>query len=133
MVLAAGGCAFQSKTLGCDVNTGDGALLAVEAGARLSGMEFSNAYAIAPKGTSLTKTAYYSWATFYRADGSVLDGAGSTRGRSVIARALLTEPVYARFDKATPDEQLAMRKGQPNTFLVFDRLGIDPFTDLFLR
>jgi len=28
VVLAAGGCAFQSKTLGCDVNTGDGALLA---------------------------------------------------------------------------------------------------------
>nr|WBO81480.1 FAD-binding protein [Streptomyces sp. SBE_14.2] len=131
VVLAAGGCAFRSKTLGCDVNTGDGALMAVEAGARLSGMEFSNSYAIAPKGTSLTKTAYYSWATFYRADGSVLEGAGSTRGRSVIARTLLTEPVYARFDKATPEEQRAMRKGQPNTFLVFDRLGINPFTDLF--
>ncbi|MBO4253690.1 FAD-dependent oxidoreductase [Streptomyces griseorubiginosus] len=131
VVLAAGGCAFRSKTLGCDVNTGDGALLAVEAGARLSGMEFSNAYAIAPKGTSLTKTAYYSWATFYRADGSVLDGAGSTRGRSVIAKTLLTEPVYARFDRAAPHEQRAMRKGQPNTFLVFDRLGINPFTDLF--
>jgi succinate dehydrogenase/fumarate reductase flavoprotein subunit len=26
VVLAAGGCAFQSKSLGCDVNTGDGAL-----------------------------------------------------------------------------------------------------------
>ncbi|MFF9155577.1 hypothetical protein ACF1AB_25500 [Streptomyces sp. NPDC014846] len=123
VVLAAGGCAFQSKTLGCDVNTGDGALL--------SGMEFSSAYAIAPKGASLTKTAYYSWATFYRADGSVLEGAASKGGRSVIARTLLTEPVYARFDKATPDEQLAMRRGQPNTFLVFDRLGIDPFTDPF--
>ena len=131
VVLAAGGCAFQSKTLGCDVNTGDGALLAVEAGAQLSGMEFSNAYAIAPRGTSLTKTAYYSWATFYRADGSVLDGAGSTRGRSVIARTLLHEPVYARIDRATPEQQRAMRKGQPNFFLVFDRLGVDPFTDLF--
>ncbi|WP_327434312.1 MULTISPECIES: FAD-binding protein [unclassified Streptomyces] len=131
VVLAAGGCAFQSKTLGCDVNTGDGALLAVEAGAQLSGMEFSNAYAIAPKGTSLTKTAYYSWASFYRADSSVLEGAASKGGRSAIARALLKEPVYARIDRATPDEQRAMRKGQPNFFLVFDRLGIDPFTDLF--
>jgi succinate dehydrogenase/fumarate reductase flavoprotein subunit len=55
VVLAAGGCAFQSKTLGCDVNTGDGALLAVEAGAELSGMEFSSVYAIAPAGTSLTR------------------------------------------------------------------------------
>src|SRR3954447_11516397 len=47
VVLATGGCAFLSKALGCDVNTGDGALLAAEAGADLSGMEFSNAYAIA--------------------------------------------------------------------------------------
>jgi succinate dehydrogenase/fumarate reductase flavoprotein subunit len=131
VVLAAGGCAFLSKALGCDVNTGDGALMAVEAGAELSGMEFSNAYAIAPKGTSLTKTAYYSWATFYHADGSVLQGAGSARGRSVIARTLLTGPVYARIDRATREQQLAMRKGQPNFFLVFDRLGIDPFTDRF--
>jgi hypothetical protein len=49
----------------------------VVSGARLSGMEFANAYAIGPKGTSLTKTAYYSWATFYRADGSVLEGAAA--------------------------------------------------------
>jgi succinate dehydrogenase/fumarate reductase flavoprotein subunit len=131
VVLAAGGCAFQSKTLGCDVNTGDGALMAVEAGAVLSGMEFSNAYALALKGTSLTKTAYYSWATFYRADKTVLEGAGSTKGRSVIAKTLLSEPVYARIDRATEAEQHAMRRGQPNFFLVFDRLGINPFTDYF--
>jgi succinate dehydrogenase/fumarate reductase flavoprotein subunit len=131
VVLAAGGCAFQSKTLGCDVNTGDGALMAVEAGAVLSGMEFSSAYAIAPKGTSLTKTAYYSWATFYRGDKTVLDGAANYGGRSVIAKTLLSEPVFARLDRATEDEQVAMRKGQPNFFLVFDRLGVNPFTDHF--
>lgn len=131
VVLAAGGCAFQSKTLGCDVNTGDGALMAVEAGAVLSGMEFSSAYAIAVKGTSLTKTAYYSWASFYRADKSVLEGAANHGGRSVIAKTLLSEPVFARIDRATNDEQRAMRKGQPNFFLVFDRLGINPFTDFF--
>jgi succinate dehydrogenase/fumarate reductase flavoprotein subunit len=131
VVLAAGGCAFQSKTLGCDVNTGDGALMAVEAGAALSGMEFSNAFAIAPKGTSLTKTAYYSWATFYRGDKTPIKGAGSAHGRSVIGKTLRDEPVYARIDRATEDERRAMRKGQPNFFLVFDRLGIDPFTDFF--
>jgi hypothetical protein len=131
VVLAAGGCAFQSKTLGCDVNTGDGALMAVEAGAVLSGMEFSNAYAIAVKGTSLTKTAYYSWANFYRGDRTVLEGAANYGGRSVIAKTLLSEPVFARLDRATDEEQLAMRKGQPNFFLVFDRLGINPFTDFF--
>jgi succinate dehydrogenase/fumarate reductase flavoprotein subunit len=131
VVLAAGGCAFQSKTLGCDVNTGDGALMAVEAGAVLSGMEFSSAYAIAPKGTSLTKTAYYSWATFYRGDRTVLEGAANYGGRSVIAKTLLSEPVFARLDRATEDEQVAMRRGQPNFFLVFDRLGVNPFTDFF--
>lgn len=131
VVLATGGCAFQSKSLGCDVNTGDGALMAVEAGAALSGMEFSNAYAIGVKGTSLTKTAYYSWATFYRADGTVIEGAGSARGRTLIATTLREEPVFARIDRATEAEQIGMRKGQPNFFLVFDRLGIDPFTDLF--
>lgn len=130
VVLAAGGCAFQSKTLGCDVNTGDGALLAAEAGAVLSGMEFSNSYAIAPKGTSLTKTAYYSFATFYRSDRSVIEGAGAQH-RTPIAQTLLQEPVYARIDRATPEQQAAMRRGQPNFFLVFDKLGIDPFTDLF--
>jgi succinate dehydrogenase/fumarate reductase flavoprotein subunit len=131
VVLAAGGCAFQSKSLGCDVNTGDGALMAVEAGAILSGMEFSNSFAIAPKGTSLTKTAYYSWATFYRGDRTPIEGAGSARGRTVIAKTLCDEPVFARIDRATEAEQIGMRKGQPNFFLVFDRLGIDPFTDFF--
>jgi succinate dehydrogenase/fumarate reductase flavoprotein subunit len=131
VVLAAGACAFHSKSLGTDVDTGDGALMAVEAGAVLSGMEFSASYAIAPKGTSLTKTAYYSWANFYRADGTIIEGAGSTKGRSVIARTLLSEPVFARIDRADAETQEQMRRGQPNFFLYFDRLGINPFTDLF--
>ncbi len=49
----------------------------------------------------------------------------------MIAKALTSERVYARIDRATPDEQAGMRRGQPNFFLVFDRLGIDPFTELF--
>ncbi|MGN2636652.1 FAD-dependent oxidoreductase [Nocardia takedensis] len=131
VVLATGGCAFLSKTLGCDVNTGDGALMAAEAGAELSGMEFSNAYAIAPEFTSVTKTAYYGFATFYQRDGAPLEGASSKGGRSVIARTLLTEPVYCTLDRADADQRRAMRLGQPNFFLTFDRLGIDPFTDRF--
>ncbi|MFC5061008.1 FAD-dependent oxidoreductase [Actinomycetospora atypica] len=131
VVLATGGCAFASGALGCDVDTGDGTLAAAEVGAHLSGMEFSNAYAIAPAHSTVTKTAYYSYATFYRADGTVLEGAGSTRGRSVIARTLLSEPVLCRLDHAGPPEQAAMRRGQPNFFLPFDRAGIDPFADLF--
>ncbi|WP_459546822.1 FAD-binding protein [Nocardia sp. X0981] len=130
VVLATGGCAFQSKALGCDVNTGDGALFAVEAGAELSGMEFSNAYGIAPEGTSVTKTAFYHFATFYRSDGSVLEGA-SSRNRSPIAAELLRDRVLCRLDRADEPARAAMRRAQPNFFLTFDRLGIDPFTDTF--
>ncbi|GGS02919.1 pyridine nucleotide-disulfide oxidoreductase [Streptomyces nojiriensis] len=132
VVLATGGCAFLSGALGTNTNTGDGALFAAEAGAELSGMEFSNAYGIAPEGTSVTKTAFYSFATFYREDGDVLEGAASQGGRSVIARELLTGArVYARIDRADEGARAAMRLAQPNFFLTFDRLGIDPFADRF--
>lgn len=130
VVLATGGCAFQSKALGCDVNTGDGALFAVEAGAELSGMEFSNAYGIAPEGTSVTKTAFYHFATFYRTDGSVLEGA-SGQHRSPIAQELLRGKVFCRLDRADAEAQAAMRRAQPNFFLTFDRMGVNPFIEKF--
>ncbi len=131
VVLATGGCAFLSRALGTNVDTGDGALMATEVGARFSGMEFSNAYALVPKGSTITKTAYYGYATFFHEDGRVLEGAGSTKGRSVIARTLLTEKVFAQLDRADASVQEQMRLGQPNFFLQFDRRGIDPFTDRF--
>ncbi|GID69224.1 pyridine nucleotide-disulfide oxidoreductase [Actinoplanes cyaneus] len=132
VVLATGGCAFLSGALGCDVDTGDGALYAAEAGAELSGMEFSNAYGIAPAFSSVTKTAYYNFATFFRADGTRLEGAGSQGGRTVIARELLRAgTVLCSIDQADPEQQAQMRLGQPNFFLPFDRLGIDPFTEKF--
>lgn len=94
-------------------------------------MEFSNAYGIAPEGTSVTKTAFHSFATFYHEDGTVLEGAASQGGRSVIARALLSEKVYCRLDRVDEAARQAMRLTQPNFFLTFDRLGIDPFTQRF--
>ncbi|MFD0365563.1 FAD-dependent oxidoreductase [Nocardia sp. GCM10030253] len=48
VVVATGGCAFLSGGAGTDVDTGDGLLLAAEAGAQLSGMEFSSAYGLEP-------------------------------------------------------------------------------------
>ncbi|AEI45133.1 FAD-dependent pyridine nucleotide-disulfide oxidoreductase [Paenibacillus mucilaginosus KNP414] len=132
VIIATGGCAFLSKALGTNVLTGDGYLLAAEAGADLSGMEFSNAYGISPVFSSVTKTAYYRYATFYYEDGTEVEGAGSARGRSVIARQLLAgRQVYARLDKAPEDVKPLLRVGQTNFFLPFDRAGIDPFTDLF--
>lgn len=130
VVIATGGCAFLSKALGCNVLTGDGYLMAAEAGAELSGMEFSNAYAIAPEFASVTKTLFYNWASFTYEDGSPLEGA-SSHHRSVIAKALLKRRVYAVIDRADGAVQAAMRHAQPNFFLPFDRAGIDPFTQRF--
>jgi len=130
VVIATGGCAFLSGGLGCNVLTGDGHLMAAEAGAQLSGMEFSNAYAISAAFSSVTKTAFYRYATFYTDDG-ILEGAGAQRGRSVIARELLSRTVYARLDRAPDDIQIDLRSAQPNFFLPFDREGINPFTDKF--
>ena len=131
VVMATGGCAFLSKALGTNVLTGDGYLMAAEAGAELSGMEFSNAYAIAPAFASVTKTLFYNWATFTYRDGSPVPGA-SSRHRSLIARALLEgHEVFAQIDKADEATRIAMRGAQPNFFLPFDRAGIDPFTQRF--
>ncbi|MEH1783891.1 MAG: FAD-binding protein [Nostoc sp.] len=129
-IIATGGCAFLSKALGCNVLTGDGYLMAAEAGAEMSGMEFSNAYGISPAFSSVTKTLFYNWATFTYEDGSVIPGASSHR-RSVIAETLLQQPVYAIIDKAAESMRPSMRLAQPNFFLPFDRAGIDPFTQRF--
>ncbi|MGO4276354.1 pyridine nucleotide-disulfide oxidoreductase, partial [Paenibacillus sp. TAF58] len=88
-------------------------------------------YSLAPAFSPVTKSAFYTWATFYYEDGNVIEGAGSQKGRSVIARTLLTQQVFARIDKADDIVKKAMRQAQPNFFLSFDRLGIDPFTQKF--
>ncbi|ALL70187.1 Succinate dehydrogenase flavoprotein subunit (plasmid) [Paraburkholderia caribensis MBA4] len=131
VVIATGGCAFLSNALGCNVLTGDGQLMAAEAGASLSGMEFSNAYGLGPAFASVTKSLFYNWATFYDREGSVIEGAGSSRGRGVIAKTLETQPVYACLDRADEAIRTWMRSAQPNFFLPFDRRGIDPFTQHF--
>ncbi|HTC97953.1 MAG TPA: FAD-binding protein [Bradyrhizobium sp.] len=131
VVIATGGCAFLSKTLGSNVLTGDGYLMAAEAGAELTSMEFSNPYAISAAFGSVTKTLFYGWATFTYEDGSVVPGAASKGGRSAIARALTQGSVYAQLDRANEEVRQSMRVSQPNFFLPFDRTGIDPFTQRF--
>lgn len=131
VVIATGGCAFLSKTLGSNGLTGDGYLMAAELGAELTSMEFSNPYAISSAFGSVTKTLFFGWGTFTYEDGSPVPGAASKGGRSAIAKALLKGPVYAQLDKADADIQQAMRASQPNFFLPYDRTGIDPFTQRF--
>lgn len=131
VILATGGCAFLSRALGCNVLTGDGLLMAAETGAELSGMEFSNAYGLGPAFSSVTKSLFYNWANFYDANQTLIEGAGSTRGRGIIAQRLQAEPVFARLDRADPQIQAWMRTAQPNFFVSFDRRRINPFTDFF--
>jgi succinate dehydrogenase/fumarate reductase flavoprotein subunit len=134
VVIATGGCAFLSKALGCNNNTGDGYLFAAEAGGELSGMEFSSQFAVSTAFGSVTKTAHYSWAVFTNEAGddlqAVHDGHYSA---STIGRALLAGPVYAQLSKAKerPEVQAFLRLAQPNFFLPLDRSGIDPFTQRF--
>ena len=129
VVIATGGCAFLSKALGTNGLTGDGLLLAAEAGATFSGMELTGQYGIAPAFSSVTKGIMYFWATFSDRDGNVLEREGDRQ--SLVARHLLNGPVYAVIDKASPHVQEGMRRGQPNMFLAFDRKCIDPFRQRF--
>ena len=129
VVVASGGVAFLSKTLGCDVNTGDGLLMAAEAGAELSGMEFSAQYGICPAYSSVTKGLPYFWATFTDEAGREIEP--DPIRQLAVGRALLRGPVYAVLDRAGPDVQQWLRTGQPNCFLPHDRLGIDPFRQRF--
>lgn len=129
VVIATGGCAFLSGAIGTHNLTGDGYLLAAEAGATLSGMEFSSQYGISPAYSSVTKGVVYFWGTFSDEAGNVLGATGDRQ--SVVASELINGPVYAILDKASPRLQEGFRRGQPNIFVPFDRMGIDPFTQRF--
>jgi succinate dehydrogenase/fumarate reductase flavoprotein subunit len=130
VVLATGGCAFLSGALGTNGLTGEGLLMAAEAGATFSSMEFTGQYGISPAFASVTKGIIYFWATFTDIDGNEIGGSGD-RQIDVASQLLKNEPVFAVIDRASPRLQEGMRKGQPNIFLPFDRRGIDPFNQRF--
>lgn len=129
VVIATGGCAFLSKGLGCNVLTGDGYLMAGEAGAELSGMEFTRQYAPSPAFGSNTRGRLLGWATYYDEEGNELTG---ERGRDFLAKRLLEGPVYATMNKAdTPEKQAMLRSSHTIFFLPYDRAGIDVFKEKF--
>ena len=133
VVLATGGCAFLSKALGSNVNTGDAFLMAAEAGAELSGMEFSSQYAISSAlNATVTRGVPYVWATYYDADGKPIGGGrDGRRGDWLLPKALLNGPVYARLDRATPEVRAVIEKSHFIAFLPLRKAGIDPYTQLF--
>lgn len=131
VIVASGGCAFLSKLLGADNNTGDGYLMAAEAGAELSGMEFTNYYTVAPKHSSMTRSMSYIFARYFDASGRELaipPGPGSV---PALARALLEGPVWCSLDRMPQDLRDALPTISPNVMLPFTRRGIDPFGGRF--
>ncbi|RXZ79518.1 FAD-binding protein [Paenibacillaceae bacterium] len=127
VIIATGGCAFLSNALGCNVLTGDGNLLAAEVGAEFSGMEFSNEYGMAAQFSSITKNYLFNWAKYYRLDGSEI----VNPNKRILAKVLMNQPVFARLEQGAEQIKSAMRRTQPNFFVPFDRMGIDPFNDRF--
>ncbi|MFC4144757.1 FAD-binding protein [Micromonospora mangrovi] len=132
VVLATGGCAFLSGALGLNVDTGDGHLMAAEVGARLSGMEFSAAYALAPAFGAQTKGLMMQFATYLDEDDREIDVGDPLAGRDVLARHVLAgRRISARLDRAPAQLRAAARLAQPNYFLPLDKAGIDPFTTAY--
>jgi len=133
VVIATGGCAFRSGLLGSHTNTGDGYLMAAEAGAELSGMEFSTAYSVSPIWCS-TRTAIFTYARYFDAAGHELDmasfaGPGDFLGE--MAKALQTGPVYCLLNEVPEDVRRQFPQVQPATPVPFARKGVDLYNDKF--
>jgi len=133
VVMATGGCAFRSGLLGSHPNTGDGYLMAAEAGAELSGMEFSSIYSISPAWSS-TRTAIFTYARYFDAAGHELDlpsfaGPGDFVGD--MATALMAGPVYCLLNQVPHDVRRQFPQVQPATPLAFVRKGVDLYNDKF--
>ena len=131
VVLATGGCAFLSRLLGSHTNTGDGYLMAAEAGAELSGMEFSNYYCIAAAGSSMTRSMVYSFGEYFDAADRPLGINGGPSFTEDLAKALLNGPVYCRLNRVPADIRAQLPSIQPNLMLPFDRRGVDPYRERF--
>lgn len=130
VVMACGGVAWLSKALGCSGNTGDGLLMAVEAGGELSGMEFTAHYVPAPLHAPSAKSVFLKHASYRDKEGREIGRNERDHGLiEAIGRELLDGPVFCRLDVDTADETMrrGMRLSDPHFFASFDKLGIDPF------
>ncbi|CAO3428413.1 FAD-dependent oxidoreductase [Azospirillum endophyticum] len=130
VILATGGCAFKSRLLGSHTNTGDGHLMAAEAGVDFSGMEFSTYHTVAPAHSTMTRSMSYAFATYYDAAGREIPVPPGDTTRT-LARAMLEGPVLCSLHRMPEDIRERLRRVQPNMMLPFDRGHGDPFTQRF--
>jgi hypothetical protein len=134
VVMATGGCAFRSGLIGSHGNTGDGYLMAAEAGAVLSGMEFSVSYSLSPAWNS-TRTLPYFAARFFDVEGRELDVpppmGGEAAHLKALAKAMIAGPVLADLSDAPDQLKTLLRRIQPASLTPFERRGLDIFQDRF--
>ncbi|MCB7135645.1 FAD-dependent oxidoreductase [Cellulosimicrobium marinum] len=131
VVLATGGTTWKSRSLGGDVDTGEGHLMAAEVGAHLSSMEFSNFYGMVPLGTSMDKNGFLVAASYWDHTGRPLTYRNLHVSRTELLSASLRGTVTARLTQFPPTARPAARAAMPNFFMVTDKLGVDPFTERF--
>ncbi|MEI9930293.1 MAG: FAD-binding protein [Rhizomicrobium sp.] len=131
VVLATGGCAFLSHLLGSRTNTGDGYLMAAEAGARLSGMEFSSYYTVAPAWSTMTRAMSFAFARYFDSAGRQLATPSGPDVTHAVAAELLKGPVFASLDRMPVEIRARLPQISPNFLLAFSRAGIDPFAQKF--
>jgi succinate dehydrogenase/fumarate reductase flavoprotein subunit len=132
-IMATGGCGFRSGLIGSYGNTGDGYLMAAEAGAELSGMEFTTAYSLSPAWNS-TRTLPYFAARFFDAGGVELDippPRSESGHQRALASAMIEGPVYADLGDAPEVLKKILRRIQPASLTPFERKGVSIFEDRF--
>jgi succinate dehydrogenase/fumarate reductase flavoprotein subunit len=128
VVVATGGTAWLSGIAGGKTHTGDGYLMAAEAGAEFSGMEFSSQWHAAPAGNHLTRGAYREgMGTYYDND-----GAPTQEGRKMVDAIVKTGQAWDQLDKTKdPVAQDLIRKTHAACFQLFERKGINPFEEKY--
>ena len=131
VILATGGTAFLSRLLGANNNTADGHLMAAEAGAGFSGMEFSCFYTVAAAHSTMTRAFPFMYGTYRDCDGNELPFKSFQIGLPMIARALVRGPVTVVLDQMPLRTRERLAHVQPNFLLPLLRKGIDPFKDQF--
>ena len=128
VVVATGGTAFLASIAGARGNTGDGYLLAAEAGAEFSGMEFTGQFHIKPYDGTLSKGVYRDGsATLYDNEGKEVQ-----LGRQVVNAILETGAAWDQFDKVTdPVMQDLVFKANYVSTQFFEDAGINPFKEKY--
>lgn len=133
VILATGGTAFLSGAQGTNGNTGDGYVMALEAGASLIGMEFASSYALAPLNGSSTKGGMYFQGHAYDQQGQRLDPhLPAWFSIPQVADTLLSggQPFYV-LDKVDEAKRQGSFKGVPNFYHYFQRQEVNPFASLW--